>query len=404
MGGKKHTDKTSAESKSIGFEYQYYFFLWQLLSLKPNQSVGLEVKDDVHTELSNDVHIYYQLKHTIEIKSDGSPANLRASDVDLWKTLSNWAKVITDKNDKRSNISDQVKFLEKSYFILASNKSSNEGNIILSTIKKLKNKKNNVKTLKIKFKTFASNSDSDSLKKHVDDVIKLDDNVLFLFLNQTTFELDEDDIINKCKDEIRAKMVPETKVEEVFKQIDSSIREDNFIDIKNRKKIIIKFNDFRLKYRKYFNLSRTNLLKSKKFQVQLPDKIEDQIFIQQLLEIEDFDKSDLEIMVEYTKFKLNLINNLVAWHQNGELTSNEMEKYHEEAINQWKNEFRKNYRGNITENEFNKKGLGILDSMRQVKLILSDQQMGTDLSNGEFYYLSDRPSIGWRKDWEKHKK
>ena len=63
---KTHVDKTSAETKSIGFEYQYYFFLWKVLSLEHGETVGLEVKDDVHTELNDSTQILYQLKHTIK--------------------------------------------------------------------------------------------------------------------------------------------------------------------------------------------------------------------------------------------------------------------------------------------------------------------------------------------------
>jgi len=105
MSDVKHIDKTSSETKSIGFDYQYYFFLWKLLSLKPGQSVGLEVKDDVHTELNNNIQIFYQLKHTIQKNKAGEIINLTASDTDFWKTLSNWCNnplnsqtEITDKN------------------------------------------------------------------------------------------------------------------------------------------------------------------------------------------------------------------------------------------------------------------------------------------------------------------
>ena len=49
----QHTDKTSAADKSIGFDFQYYYFLWRLLNLKSGETVGLEVMDDVHTDLAN---------------------------------------------------------------------------------------------------------------------------------------------------------------------------------------------------------------------------------------------------------------------------------------------------------------------------------------------------------------
>jgi hypothetical protein len=49
----QHTDKTGAADKSIGFDFQYYYFLWRLLNLKTNETIGLEVMNDVHTELTN---------------------------------------------------------------------------------------------------------------------------------------------------------------------------------------------------------------------------------------------------------------------------------------------------------------------------------------------------------------
>jgi hypothetical protein len=64
---KTHTEKTAAESKSIGLTTNI-IFLWKVLLLQPNESVGLEVKDDVHTDLSNNHKILYQLRHTIKKK------------------------------------------------------------------------------------------------------------------------------------------------------------------------------------------------------------------------------------------------------------------------------------------------------------------------------------------------
>ena len=114
MGTEKtHADKTSAETKSIGFDYQYYFFLWKVLSLEYGETVGLEVKDDVHTELSDSTQILYQLKHTIKTKQNNTPINLSSLDKDLWKTLSNWVQVITDKADDRATKKNQLEFIKK---------------------------------------------------------------------------------------------------------------------------------------------------------------------------------------------------------------------------------------------------------------------------------------------------
>ena len=120
---KTHADKTAADDKSIGFDYQYYYFLHRVLKLGKRQSVGLEVNDDVHTELENDQQILIQLKHTTQRKRDGSLINLTTFDPDLWKTLSNWSKVISDKGSGRNTERSQLNFVEKTEFMLVTNKS-----------------------------------------------------------------------------------------------------------------------------------------------------------------------------------------------------------------------------------------------------------------------------------------
>ncbi|WP_221274538.1 hypothetical protein [Thaumasiovibrio subtropicus] len=131
-------DITSADKTGIGFDYQYYFFLWKLLSLEIGQTVGLECKDDVHTDLADDVQILYQVKHTIKTsEKTKKPSNLTTFDIDLWKTLSNWSKVITDTNASRSTQNEQIKFIDKTYFVLASNKSESSNNEFAKIIKSL---------------------------------------------------------------------------------------------------------------------------------------------------------------------------------------------------------------------------------------------------------------------------
>jgi hypothetical protein len=41
--------------------------------------------------------LWIQIKHATQKNVDGSAKNLTDFDSDLWKTLSNWSKVITDK-------------------------------------------------------------------------------------------------------------------------------------------------------------------------------------------------------------------------------------------------------------------------------------------------------------------
>jgi hypothetical protein len=115
---KSFSEKTSADSTSIGFEYQYYYFLDRLLNLKPGQSVGLEVKDDVHTALNADFNILVQLKHTVQNNAKGDPIALTELDSDLWKTLYNWSQVISDSAEGRGSHAAQKRFVENTRFHL----------------------------------------------------------------------------------------------------------------------------------------------------------------------------------------------------------------------------------------------------------------------------------------------
>ena len=334
---KTHADKTAADAILVAFDYQYYFFLWKLLSLGPGESVGLEVKDDVHTELDDDEQVFYQVKHTVKTKSDDTHINLTTSDADLWKTLSNWAKVISDKNDGRDKNHEQLSFLKRTTFVLASNKSSAGNNKILKCIIDLQQNGISIDKTKIAFQNLHSQSEDTTLKGYIQDVLGLADEVFNEFLLKVFFELDEDDIIGKCKNAIKADKIPETKIDFVFSRIDSSIRSDNFINIKSGVKIQITFDDFYLKYRRHYDLARNGSLSINEFKGALPDKLESQTFIRQLIEIEDVQTDDIEEMARVTLHKLKLQNNTNIWIQDGEITDYEVNKFKKDAIDQWHN-------------------------------------------------------------------
>lgn len=400
MANRSHTDKTSAEDKSIGFDYQFYFFLLKVLELKSGQSVGLEVKDDVHTELSNDVQIFYQVKHTVKTKSDNSPSNLTTSDVDFWKTLSNWSKVISDSVEGRSGNRERLEFISKSSFVLYSNKSYSSDNKATKAIEKFKTTSNGFEVIEKFLNDFKKETGNDTLKAYVDDVLSLDSVVLSAFLNNIHFELDENDVIEKCKGAIKAKMIPEDKVEEVFSSVFSKLREDIFDDVKSGNKIQISFEEFHTKYGLLFNVTRDGSISIRDYEIELPDALEEQVFIKQLLEIGDISIDDVEIMAEYTRFKLKLITHLNDWYSHGDITKEELMELDKEAVASWKNRFRRTFRDGVFTDA---KSQDLVDDLREIIFSVAGQDLGTELSNGQLYKLSDKPQIGWKDDWEKYK-
>lgn len=400
---KTHSEKTAAEKKSIGFDHQYYFFLWKLLSLTPGESVGFEVKDDVHTDLNADKQVLYQVKHTVLNKADGAPKNLTTYDLDLWKTLSNWSKVITDKNDGREKVGGQKKFIEKTDFILASNKSTSIDNELMNLVIELKDLNHKPSDLVLSLRKIKASTKDSIITGYISDVLLLRQKVLLSFFEKISFELDEDDILNKCKESIRSDKVSENKIDDVFRRIDSDVRADNYLRVKRGEKIEITFNEFYRKYQRNYDVYRNNNLPIRDFDAAFSGKLENQTFIIQILELEDIDLTDIEQMAEYTRMRLKLKNNIDEWLQNGEITREEVREFNSESKLRWNNEFNSVNRGSVKTKKYNVKGLKVLDKVRGCKLSIADQELSIEMSNGEYYELSDIPIIGWRKDWVKYK-
>ena len=401
---KTHEEKTAAESKSIGFDYQYYFFLWKLLKLEPGQSVGLEVKDDIHTDLNNNYQILYQLKHTVQKNSKGEPSNLTTLDLDMWKTFSNWSKLICDKNDSRSTTMSQLNFIRKTSFVLATNKSYNESNIIIKILNEFQNREKKIDDLIDEFQKLHDKTSDDKLKEYISDVLKLDIEVREQFLSKIFFELEINDLFLNCTEAIKAKMIPENKIDQAFKNIDSQLRKDNFLRIKDKDKLEITFEEFYKKYRGYFDIYNNKSLAVQEYNEALPNKLEDQIFIRQLIEIGLVEFDDIEYISRLTLFKLKLLRNLESWKQEGDITDIELKSFRNNAFTLWDNEFRTNHLGNVSDAENNDRGIKIFQTILRNLLKISGQELDADMSNGKFYALSDEPIIGWRKDWQKYKK
>ncbi|MEJ8676889.1 hypothetical protein [Chromobacterium amazonense] len=90
-----HSDKIAADKTSLGFEFQDLVYIEKLIELRPGQKLGLELHDDIHVETaaedgSIDDLLLIQVKHSV------NEGNITDRDIDLWKTLHNWIKLIPD--------------------------------------------------------------------------------------------------------------------------------------------------------------------------------------------------------------------------------------------------------------------------------------------------------------------
>ncbi|MDT6960779.1 hypothetical protein QTN24_04660 [Cupriavidus sp. SZY C1] len=397
---KSFSDKTSADDKSIGFDYQYYYFLDKVLNLKTGQSAGLEVKDDVHTELDVDVNILFQIKHTVQTSAAGDPIALTELDSDLWKTLYNWSQFICDKSQGRGTSREQLKYLEKTEFHLVSNKTSSAKNKFLSFVESYQCGDETFDALYSHIESLGQKAEDANIKSYIQSVLKLSKTVCKKFFQRIRFELILNDVIGRVKQSILEKIIDADKIDQVFSRLDSNIRADNFMAVKRGEAIQISFEQFMQRYKRIFDDGRTKKLVFPPFTPDLPDDIFAQRFIKCLLAINDITISGEELAIDYTKYKLRLATYLNQWVQTGDLVMDEVHEFHDEVFARWRNEFRAAFRGCSTASDIVDAALLMLNTLRRERFTLGDTELNTSLSNGELYYLSDIERIGWHRDWE----
>lgn len=397
---KTFMEKVAAPGASAGFDYQYYYFLYKLLNLKKGQSVGLEVKDDVHTDLEDDVQLLFQLKHTIQKQANETPIALTELDSDLWKTLSNWSKIITDPNDSRDSEAEQIAFLKKTEFHLVTNKSKSKTNKLCALIERYKDsgEPEELMPLLVYLKNLKT-SDS-TIRSYIDDIINLKENTLKNFLRRIHLKLEETEIIAKIKNSIEEKFVTTDRIEQVYSRLNSNISDDNFIEISGGKTTSLTCDEFLTRYNKIFSDSRNKKLSLPQFTPVIPADLLSQIFIKQLISIEAIDTDDEDLITEYSTSRVRIARCLEQWLQKGEIVSDEIIAFHAEVKSYWRNQHYGAFKKCLDE-DINEKAVEILKTLRALKFKLGDDELHLDYSNGELYLLSDEKKIGWHKDWEK---
>ncbi|WP_407451970.1 hypothetical protein [Fibrobacter sp.] len=380
----KQIEKTCADLKEFGFEFQFLYFVLKVLSMREGETVAWEVEDDVSIKLPDKVLILFQVKHSF----DDNP-KLTTLDVDLWKSFSNWRDLIEAAHNSEKN-----DFLSKTQFILVSNKKRNSD--FLKRIEEFQTGEIGFSVIKKELEGISSNNDA--LQGYIENFKGLADDLMELFFKQLRLDLNVGNLLEECKKELRSKMVREENIEDVFIHILGALKKDHYTEISQKKKFSISFEDYYSKYRAYYDAGRQKLY-VRKYECDLVE-FQDQIFMKQLIDIGDVKKDDRDKQIKLTQHKYNALNNILTWTQNGDVTEDERNEFEENAVLDWENEYDYRYQDDIPENQYNKIGREILHAIRLKKLKLNGTTLETPLSNGTFYYLADEPKIGFRGDWK----
>uniref|UniRef100_UPI004048D19F ABC-three component system protein n=1 Tax=Flavobacterium sp. TaxID=239 RepID=UPI004048D19F len=330
--------------------------------------------------------------------------NLTERNSDLWKTISNWILFLKDSTDKDE-------YLNKTVFKLVTNKSINN-NTLFENIVKFQSKEIKIKAFSDYIKNLHSNTDSVDVKNQIGSLKKLDDKTKSKFLNQIQIISEPENIIKLVKKRIHKLIVKEERVDDVYNSLLSNMQLDKFLSIIDRKKFEISFDDYSRRYGTCFDYAyEKTVLPKRELNLIFPKNLKSQTFIKQLIDIGETFESDSDEILRYTTAMLKTFNSLNDWKENGDILSTQIIAFDEDAIFIWNRIFKDRYRdykskinsGVILHDEILIKQIAIecMTEVRKEKLKLKNDELNEELSNGQFYILSNEPRIGWHIDWEK---
>ena len=370
-------------------------------------------RDDVSYEKYDDVSmsseeglVYFQLKHTIGGRNQKT-VNLSLRDYDLWKTLAVWID-ITNKQDEDKRID----FLESNSFVLVTNKNP-VNNPFWMELQKYQKGEMSFDELK-KFYKKVYDETGESKRKEVNDqkgkttkgyikcLIDFDYADQLLKSMSICFEPDlKKEILESLE---LNKNIPHKNVEEAYQELLGMIRDKYYSDQKDsytREEFSKVFDRICQKYReRKFTFKRNTMTK-------LPPHLEDQVFIKQLMDVEDISLEDDPLIVEYTMEKFDYINSIRVATKNDDVSEEEVENVRADAVRYWRQKY-KHYMGRINPDDNDKiieKASDLLNDIRDKNIYFVEKEIESYFSNGCFYYLSDKdsehePQIGWRPGWE----
>ncbi|WP_100010108.1 hypothetical protein [Lentibacillus sediminis] len=402
---KSYEEVTAADRTSVGFEYQHYYFIYRLLKLKKDESIGYEVKDDVHIENIDGTDELVQVKHTLKVNSDGGAANLTELDIDLWKTLRNWLNLIIEKDDP-------ISFLANTSFLIATNKNDSKRNRFLNKIKKYNEDEIHFENVYLYMKELIDKTKSSNIKEEIRYVLKTEKKLLALFLKKIKFDLSLEDLIEMIEYKIKDNYVSEERVKDVFTCIEGNLRLWKYDVVKKGKKIIISKEMATKKLQKCFEDARRNILPQREIDTYIDNvqELKDLPFIQELIEINDIDIDDHTEMIRYNSQMLKLKNNLNQWLTEGHLTEIDQKRFWEDSYNRWHSIHKRSHRRTRKINGLQKTpdqeqklidaALNCLDDTRDINLQVDGTTLTSDMSNGNYYHMSNNKEIGWKVEWE----
>lgn len=398
-------DDHTAVPSTLGYDYQFYYFVYRALKLQDDDTVlKFEKKDDVSEEGEEGVTLY-QLKHTVKTREHGEVVCISPRDNDLWKTLSIWIRYVEAHNTEK----EKQDYLNNTNFVLVTNKDGSK-NKLLSAITQYKADKDftPVKTILGDLYSKTSDKTKDASGKEIDNPMKKkigkvkDYSLVDKFLEKVEVVDTFDDIIQKIKVEIERSSIRESRVESVFNSLIGQLHTDRYLKMKAGEDVVYTRKTFRDDTLACFERARTDRLVFRRDYDAFSGDPLALNFIKELIKIGYVKDKDNSKLSEYTYNWLCFNNNIHDLKADSEIADEDVDDLYADATTLWGNEhdYSKTQVDSSNEDSLNKWACVVVRNLREKNLNLAYTPMGYPLSNGCFYQLSETDQIGWRADWK----
>ena len=296
-----------------GFVYQFYYFLYKILTAEKGDTISFELYDDVASESQQGL-VYYQLKHTVQQTAsiaEKSEVKLTDRAADLWKAISVWMKLITgdEKDGNKRTDEEQKKYISEREFSFVTNKIFNENKLVILCSKLaiedisdagIDNVLDEITKLQRPNKKSEDNESKGGkhMRKTVQNVI--DALKVFphkkQFLSKIRFEsLGMDDIEAKCHEYINDTIrIPKDKVKDVFSDFVVEAVKDFTKCAKKRRPVIYTYEGQKKRFERVFTFHRDTSFEFKYKLQAYKEEFLDLVCIKQLQKVRDIKPSDMD--------------------------------------------------------------------------------------------------------------
>ncbi len=407
----KEQSKRSAAHIFAAFQYQWDYFVLQLLDTNDDTiTVSFELLDDVDKQTGECITLY-QIKHSVQKNAKNETINLSNRDTDLWKTISIWMEFIDEQPD----------VLASHKFVLVTNKAI-EDNAFVNALGKFRENRS-IDELKsalisIQESERVNKDKTDITKKKSADISEIITKLLSKsYLSEFCARISVSETSDMLKDEVKRYMdnrfcLNKNRVEWVYDQLMNRLRDDSVENIENNIPISYTGAIFKERYQSIIDIGRQKIHFRTNYSFsEFNGNPRDLLFMKQLFSIGDTKEDELDRMVELTTRWLCFNNNLQEHFNNKALLHEDVDRLTKNVVSSWDNYHRSKHRritSASTDDELCEAGCNTVDEMRKERFSLAETPLEQFLSEGCIYYYSNSPTdiipelplIGWHHNWK----